>query len=178
MQTDRKLVQRIKEGDKDAMRLLYVEHKDILLTLANALLHDIALAEDAVHDVFVKFVRNIATFELTGSLKAYLVTCAVNEARTLIRRKRTRAETGSLVAEPQAKESPCPVEAGETAEQLRCHLANLPNEQREVLLLHVKGGLKFREIAQLQQATISTVQARYRYGIEKLRSFMNGEIEK
>jgi len=176
MQPDRKLVQRIKEGDKDAMRTLYVEYKDLLLTLANALLHDMAQAEDVVHDVFVKFARNIAAFQLTGSLKAYLVTCAVNEARTILRRKKVRGQTVTLATEPQAKESPCPVEAVEMAEHLRCHLASLPDEQREVIVLHVKAGLKFREIAELQQTTISTVQARYRYGIDKLRSSMNGEV--
>ena len=96
MQRDKKLVRRIQHGDKDALRILYVEHKDFLLTLANALLHDSALAEDVVHDVFVTFTRNIAAFRLTGSLKGYLAACAANEARSLLRKKKTHAHTADF----------------------------------------------------------------------------------
>jgi RNA polymerase sigma factor (sigma-70 family) len=91
MHREKKLIQQMKNGDKDALRILYVEHKDFLLALANALLHDRSLAEDALHDVFVTFTRNIGNFKLTGSLKAYLATCAANQARTLLRRQKVRA---------------------------------------------------------------------------------------
>ena len=56
-------------------------------------------------------------------------------------------------------------------------LATLPYEQREVVVLHLKGDLTFREIARIQDTSINTVQSRYRYGIDKLRSLLNGEVE-
>ena len=176
MHQDKKLIQQMKTGDKDALRILYVEHKDFLLTLANALLHDRSLAEDVVHDVFVNFTRNISDFQLTGKLKAYLAACAANQARTLLRRKKIHAKTADFEIEPQADTSPCPVESKETTEKLRTSLATLPEEQREVVVLRVKAGLKFKEIAQIQKTTTPTVQGRYRYGIDKLRSLLNGEL--
>lgn len=178
MQREKKLIQRMKNGDKDALRILYVEHKDFLLTLANALLHDIALAEDVLHDVFVNFTRNISDFQLTGSLKAYLSTCVVNGARSILRRKKIRENNTDFSIEPQAQITSCPVETQETAEKIRTHLAALPDEQREVVVLRVKAGLKFKEIARIQAVSIPTVQGRYRYGIDKLRSLLNGELEK
>ncbi len=57
-------------------------------------------------------------------------------------------------------------------------LALLPYEQREVVVLHLKGDLTFREIAAVQGGSINTVQSRYRYGIEKLRSLLNGEVQR
>ena len=60
----------------------------------------------------------------------------------------------------------------EDAVQLFQALAELPGEQREAFVLHVQGGLKFREIANLQNVSIKTVQSRYRYGIEKLQSLL------
>jgi len=57
-------------------------------------------------------------------------------------------------------------------------MAQLPYAQREVVVLHVQGGMKFRAIAKSQNASINTVQSRYRYGLDKLRSLLNGEIEK
>jgi RNA polymerase sigma-70 factor (ECF subfamily) len=176
MHSEKKLIQRMKHGDNDALRLLYVEHKDFLLTLANALLHDSALAEDVVHDVFVNFTRNIGDFHLKGSLKSYFATCAANGARTLLRRKKIHATNTDFAAEPQAEQIPCPVETQETAEKIRNHLAALPHDQREVVVLRIKAGLKFKEIAKIQDVSIPTVQGRYRYGIDKLRSLLNGEL--
>lgn len=177
MQRDRKLIRQLKNGDKDALRILYLEHKNFLLTLANALLHDSTLAEDVVHDVFVKFIRNIDKFHLTGSLKGYFAVCAANEARGLLRKRKHRIQPSVLAAEAQAKAPPCPIEAEEEVERIRVFLATLPDEQREVVVLRIKAGLKFKDIARLQQVSIPTVQGRYRYGIDKLRSLLNGETE-
>ncbi len=178
MYRDRKLVDRLKQGDKNALQTLYLEHKDYMLTLANALLHDIALAEDVVHDVFVTFIRNIADFKLTGSLKGYFSICVANAARSLLRKQKSHAQSSDFTVEPQARDASCPLESAEIAEHVRNSLANLPDEQREVVVLHVKAGLKFREIARIQQVSLSTVQGRYRYGMDKLRSYLNGELEK
>jgi DNA-directed RNA polymerase specialized sigma24 family protein len=57
-------------------------------------------------------------------------------------------------------------------------LAELPYEQRETVVLHLKGGMKFREIAAMQSVPINTVQGRYRYGLDKLRSILNDEVQK
>ncbi len=176
MTSDKKLIQQMKNGDKDALRTLYLRHKDFMLTLANALLHDIAGAEDVVHDVFVNFTRNIPTFRLTGSLKSYLATCVANGARSLLRKQKVHAVSTDFQQEPSASPVNCPVEAQETADRLRRHLAELPDEQREVVLLRIKAGMKFKEIAAAQKVSIPTVQGRYRYGMDKLRSLLNGEL--
>ena len=56
-------------------------------------------------------------------------------------------------------------------------MAQIPYEQREVVNLYMQGDLTFRQIAAIQNASINTVQGRYRYGITKLRSLLNGELE-
>jgi DNA-directed RNA polymerase specialized sigma24 family protein len=38
--------------------------------------------------------------------------------------------------------------------------------------------LKFRQIAKLQKVSIKTAQSRYRYGLDKLRSILDGEVKK
>jgi RNA polymerase sigma-70 factor (ECF subfamily) len=57
-------------------------------------------------------------------------------------------------------------------------LTELPYEQREIVVLHLHGEMKFRQIAVMQNVSIKTVQSRYRYGLEKLRSALNGEVKK
>jgi RNA polymerase sigma-70 factor (ECF subfamily) len=57
-------------------------------------------------------------------------------------------------------------------------MAQIPYEQREVVTLYMQGDMTFRQIAKIQNASINTVQGRYRYGLNKLRSILNSEIDK
>ena len=57
-------------------------------------------------------------------------------------------------------------------------LARLPMEQRETIVLHLNGGMKFKEISQLQKMPLSTVQGRYRYGLDKLRTILKESANK
>jgi RNA polymerase sigma-70 factor (ECF subfamily) len=57
-------------------------------------------------------------------------------------------------------------------------LVKLPYDQREVFVLHVQAGMKFREIAELQNVSIKTVLSRYRYGIEKLQALLGKDDAK
>jgi RNA polymerase sigma-70 factor (ECF subfamily) len=57
-------------------------------------------------------------------------------------------------------------------------LAQVPYEQREVIGLYMQGGMTFRQIAKMQNASINTVQGRFRYGMDKLRSVLNGKMQK
>jgi len=66
----------------------------------------------------------------------------------------------------------------EQAGRLSEVVAQLPEEQREVVLLRLTADMKFRDIAKLQQVSINTVQGRYRYGLDHLRSMLNGEVDK
>ena len=65
----------------------------------------------------------------------------------------------------------------EESQQLIDLLSELPYDQREVIVLHLHHGLKFRRIAKLQNVSINTIQSRYRYGLNKLRSMLDGEVQ-
>ena len=85
---DRLHMAKLRQGNRDALRHIYEKYRDSLLILAIALSHDVNIAEDAVHDVFVAFAQNLKNFKQTGSLKAYLAKCVANRARDLMRKKR------------------------------------------------------------------------------------------
>ena len=57
-------------------------------------------------------------------------------------------------------------------------MAKLPYEQKEVVILRIQGEVKFKEIAKLQDVSIKTIQSRYRYGLEKIRTILNSEMGK
>jgi RNA polymerase sigma-70 factor (ECF subfamily) len=180
MVEDELLKFRFKCGSRDALRRIYEKYQDYLLTLAIALLNDVNAAEDVLHDVFVSFAKRAGSFRLGGSLKGYLATCVVNAARDQIRgRQRQPAPLDEAYLEgADSKGMDQAVIADEQSRELARAVARLPLEQREAVILHIKGSMKFREIAKLQEVSVNTVQGRYRYGLNKLRSILNGEVEK
>jgi RNA polymerase sigma-70 factor (ECF subfamily) len=181
MLEDRRLIRKFNRGNIEVLRRIYEKHKDHLVTLAAALLHDVSAAEDVVHDVFVGFLETSGSFRLTGSLRGYLATCVANDARNknkaMLRRRSTSLDEAAPVS-TIAKGPDYSVIFGEELQRLTWTLAQLPYEQREVLLLHLHSGMTFREIAESQGVSINTVQGRYRYGMEKLWSLLNSEMEK
>ncbi len=180
MLEDSVLVWKIKHGSSDALRRIYEKYKRDMLSLANALLHDLNAAEDVVHDVFVSFVQSADEFKLTGSLKGYLLTCVANLSRDRVR-ARKRSPVGlneTAMAVPDFKAASQAAISAEQLHRLKDAMAQLPYEQREVVVLHLQAARTFKEIAGSQQAPIGTIQSRYRYGLEKLRALLNSEVEK
>lgn len=173
------LVWRFNRGHTDALREIYEQHKHELVTLATALLVDKSEAEDVVHDVFVGFIRSGGRFRLTGSLGGFLATCVANRARNRNKSKRKDTLGDTAVAEPAAPDHQRPDLAAMFGEELGFvggALAELPYEQREVVVLRLCSGLRFRTIARMQRVSTNTVQGRYRYGLDRLKTLLNGQI--
>lgn len=177
---DKLLLWKMKCGSSEALCRVYDKYKDDLLSLAIALLHDVDIAEDVVHDVFVSFAQSVDTFRLTGSLKGYLLTCVANlsrdKYRTMNRDLVIPNERGLAISDLRMPDQTAI--SIEELQQLRDAIAQLPYEQREVVILHLQGGKTFRQIAALKDSSIGTIQSRYRYGINKLRQILNHEVER
>jgi RNA polymerase sigma-70 factor (ECF subfamily) len=179
MLEDTRLLWRLKRGDKDALRTIYEKYEGDLLTLAGNLLHDPATAEDVVQDVFINFVRTVPKLHLRRTLKAYLATAVANRARDHFRQRSHRRPAPLDDAGQMAADMDGPAQIvgdAELVDKLRVAVAELPYEQREVVMLRVHAGLKFRQIAAHQNVSIKTALSRYQYGLDKLRSMLDGEV--
>jgi RNA polymerase sigma-70 factor (ECF subfamily) len=177
---DELLKWRFKRGSKDALQRIYEKYLNRLLTLAMALLNDASAAEDVVHDVFVSFAESAEDFKVRGNLGSYLTTCVMNRVRDRIRANKRRPvrldESESISSDLSGPDHS--ITCSEESQRLNRVIAQLPEEQRDVIVLRLKGEMKFREIAKLHGVSVNTIQGRYRYGLNKLRSTLNGEVEK
>jgi len=190
---DTLLVLQSRRGSREALTRIYEKYKADLLLLAMGLLNDKTAAEDVVHDVFLSFVRHLDQFRLTGSLKGFLLTCTANHARNWNKAQRVRRRVGGGdCVEPDAQRplGPGPPsergqDARDTLETLVCNeelemlsraMAELPFEQREIVMLHLHGRMTFQAIAKAMQISTNTAKSRYRYGMDKLRVTLNGEV--
>ncbi|MHC4721883.1 MAG: RNA polymerase sigma factor [Planctomycetota bacterium] len=180
MLEDIRLIMRAKRSDGRALRRIYEKYGPSLLTTAAVLTGDMAEAEDILHDVFLSFAEGISDFELTGSLKGYLTKCVANCARDARRaRQRQRALLGAIKPASSSPRRPDEIfAADEESRRLTNALNELSPQQREVIVLHLRGRMKWSQIGDLQGVSVNTVKGRYRYGLEKLRSILNGQVRK
>jgi RNA polymerase sigma-70 factor (ECF subfamily) len=181
MMEDRILLWKFKRGSRKALQRVYEKYRTDLLKLAVSLVTDVNTAEDVVQDVFVSFAQSAQKIGLAGDLRKYLVTCVANRIRNRRRDRQRHEAIGLNGADGLVCGSRRPeqwVMLNEELQSLSRALAQIPYEQREVVSLYAQGDLTFRQIAAIQNASINTVQGRYRYGIQKLRSILNSELEK
>jgi RNA polymerase sigma factor (sigma-70 family) len=180
MLEDKLLLLKFKRGSPDALRRIYEKYKDELLSLAFALSNDRAAAEDALHDVFVSFAQYAEKLQLRTSLKSYLSSCIANRVRNM---NRTKSQRTMLLNHAGIIGSDCDgperlAISTEQSERIEKAMVELPYQQREVIILHLQSGMRFKAIAQSQGVSINTIQSRYRYGLDKLRMLLNGTMEK
>jgi len=180
MLEDKLLLWKFKRGSSEALERIYDKYEAYLITVATALLNNTHAAEDVLHDFFISFVKSADKVKLHGNLKAYLATCVANLARNRIKRMQLEPialddndSTESAVLEPDL----LAIQEEETA-ILNQAISQLPYEQREVIVLHLQGNMRFTQIAKLRSTSVNTIRSRYRYGLEKLRSLLNSEVLK
>ena len=178
MLEDKLLIWKFKRGSSEALERIYEKYELFLITVARALSNNIDVAEDVVHDFFVSFVASADKLKVNGNLKGYLAICVANLARDRFRRKQREPvglagdiEIASAAANPEQS-------AIRREESLKLYraISQLPYEQREVIVLHLHGSMKFTQIAKLRGVSVNTIRSQYRYGINKLRSLLNGEV--
>lgn len=172
---DKLLVSKCKRGSSEALERIYQKYKTDLLVLAMALLNDKSAAEDVLHDVYLSFVQSLEKFRLTGTLRGYLLTCVANRARNINKAKHHQS-LGLETVDSLGSDSNEPANSiicNEQLNQLSSAMAQLPYDQREVILLHHQAEMTFKAIAKSIGISTNTAKSRYRYGLDKLRLILD-----
>jgi len=178
---DKRLIYKLNRGSRDALCRIYEKYRDDLVRIAVGLLNNVGSAEDVVQDVFLMLVHSADKYEIRTSLKGYLTTCVANKARNFNRGKSSQNSVSLDDVEPATSNFKAPDQCmirDEDFQQVYKAMAQLPYEQKEAVILHIQGKMKFREIAKLQATSTKTTLSRYNYGLNKLRSMLNSEVEK
>ena len=184
---DDALLARYVEGDLDAFGLLLARYEKPVFRFVARYLRDHQLAEDVHQEVFVRVIRGAATFKRTQKFGPWLFRIARNLCIDTIRREGYRravslsAPTGGgrdgdgggpALGETVAGNEPTPdrtVEVRDMAGAVQRALDDLPDEQRELVLLKEMAGLTFREAADVLGVPESTLKSRMQVALESLR---------
>lgn len=147
--------------DGAQVQALYEQHSRGLLAYACAVTASFAAAEDAVHSVFERLLQGRTA--ITGPPAPYLYRAVRNTALNHIRSKTREVDLTDVWLE-----SPAGME--QSALELQAALKELPEDQREVIILHIWAQMSFEEISGALEISPNTAASRYRYGLSKLRA--------
>jgi len=178
---DADLLRRISGGDQESFASLYDRHNQILFGLLMRILKEGAEAEEVLQDTFLQVWQKASHYdEARGSVFAWLVTLtrsrAIDRLRSTASRRRTALEAAN---EPQADfldvadtSQLAEAQYKEQCDIVRRALAEIPEEQRRVLLLAYFDGLTQSEISHRLNEPLGTVKTRMRAGASKLRDIL------
>ncbi len=161
---------------RDSLESAYATHAPAVRAAAQRILGDPERAQDAAHDVFVRFCRNPSGFDpARGDLRHYLQLMARSRALDMWRseqaggRARERLEALVEPERPQVAESPALVaERRSERREMLGALRKLPPPQREAVFLAYWGDQSVADIARRAGVPSATVKSRVRLGLQKL----------
>lgn len=164
--SDEALVARMAQGDRTALSSLYGRHAPKLLGLLVRMLGAKAEAEDLLHDVFLEVWRHAPDYvPERGSVRAWLTTRTRSRALDKIK---SAARRRSVPTE-DAPEPSAPAPVHDDHRRLQETLLEMPENQREVLLLAYFEDLSASEIAGRLGIPLGTVKSRTRAALITLR---------
>ena len=141
---------------------MYGQHGPALLAYARSFVANAAIAEDVLQQVFVKLLQGRISMPDAplGYLYRAVRNAALNTRRNGRRDARLDSESAWFAHRGGDREAVLALQAA---------LLELPEEQREVVMMRVWSGMTLEEIARTTDVSLNTVASRYRYALGKLR---------
>lgn len=182
---DDALIARAAGGDRPALDELFLRYRDAAYRVAYRLLNNPDDALDAVQDGFIKALTHLRGFEYRCTFKTWLLRVVSNAALDLGRQRRRRDELNAVAtrrAELEGGVTPDHADPGREAEEsdlreaLAAALMLLPEAQRRTFVLHVDGGLSYRDVAEAMNISIGTVMSRLFYARQKLKGILAARV--
>ncbi len=172
--SDLDLVQRIKNGDRDAFNLLVLKYQRKVSRLVGRLVRNPDEADDVVQEAFIKAYRALPQFRGDSAFYTWLYRIAVNTAKNHLvaqgKRPISLSELTSNDAEEESFELPvvstdnntpeAELMSKQVADAVNRAVSALPEELRTALNLREIDGLSYEEIAEAMNCPIGTVRSR------------------
>lgn len=166
------LIRRAQAGDHDAFESIIRTAYDRLLAIAQRILRDRSLAEDATQDAIVRCWRDLRGLRDIDRFEAWLNRLLVNACRDQARRNRRRMNEYVLSLEPPARDDAFARIADH--DELERAFVRLPADQRIALVLTHYVGYSATELASILNVPIGTVYSRLHYGSQAMRRVLAG----
>ncbi len=165
------MIKKIRSGDTEAFDTLARKYyRSIYQFCYRRLNGDADIAADITQDVFLKLLENIQAVRMLGKFQNYLLTIAVNTCNNYFKKEKpTYVDLETLEIVDEADSSLEKVIRKESRNAVRRAITELPDYQKEVIILRFYHDLKIKEIAAITNAGVPTVKSRLQQGLKKLQ---------
>jgi RNA polymerase sigma factor (sigma-70 family) len=180
--SDEQLIHAYMQGDSRALETVINRYKTKVFTAINLLVRNRYTAEEIFQELFIKVINtlNNKKYEEEGKFISWLMRIAHNMCMDHFRKTKTApviktSDDDRNILNDLAFSSPSAdhrMVQQQRHERVRMMLDQLPEEQREVIILRHYANLNFKDIAVLNKCSINTVLGRMRYGLINLRKMM------
>jgi RNA polymerase sigma-70 factor (ECF subfamily) len=180
--SDTELVNRFLSGESKAIETLIHRYKNKVLTYIYFNVRNRDLAEDLFQDTFIKVIKSLqdGRYQDNGRLLSWIIRIAHNLIIDYYRRNKQLPTCSNDDYEMDLFNSPkyseMTVEQAMVSNQIfddvRRLVEELPEDQKEIILLRHYGGLSFKEIAEQTNVSINTALGRMRYAIINMRKLI------
>lgn len=171
----KELLEKAKNGDKEAIALIYKNTKDIAYKKAYSILKNHHDAEDIAEDTFVKTLEKLDTIKRPGEFTSWISKVAENKAKDLIKKSKPTYMGENFeysTDDPNSDQSALPENVAESNENIDLYkqlISKLTDNQRTALVLNRIEGRTFKDIAEMLGCSENTVKSRVRLGEDKLK---------
>ncbi len=180
--TDQELVKKFIEGDKLSIEVLITRHKNKVYTYIFLIVKNQQLAEDIFQDTFIKVIRSLkeGKYKDNGKFVSWVIRIAHNLTIDHFRKEKQINTCSNEDYEADIfnskKMSDGTIEdtlvENQIVHEVRLLIEELPEDQKQVILLRHYGGLSFKEIAEQTDVSINTALGRMRYALINLRKLI------
>jgi len=181
-----RLLQRARKRDAQALEKLVDMYSSRVFGMLYRLTGSREAAEDLLQETFLRVVRMIGNYQHAGRFESWLFRIAANLARDHARRGRRRGQRATLEGSERDGAGAVPAvdprtDPGarllerEAGERLNACLHELPEMDREIIVLRHFSGLSFREIADVLEIPLGTALARAHRALRRLRESFREE---
>ena len=189
--SDKKFIQKLKNRDRNAFDKLVQDYQNSLLNVCFGYLKDLDDAQDLTQEVFLEVYKTIADFREESSLYTWLYRIAISKSldelkkrkslkRAAFFEKRVRSDAADLEMSQTASDSSSPEEDLFQKQQQRfiidC-LNQLPETQRTAFVLSQQESLSYKEIAEIMNKTLSSIESLVHRSKQNLRKIMEHSYE-
>lgn len=180
-QSDQGLIDLYLQGNEKAFAELLHRHQQKIYTSIYLFVKDREQAEDLFQDVFIKIIDTLKKggYNHEGKFSQWAIRIAYNMCVDQFRRNKRRTKVSGNddfdifdVLELPDENREDEMIRSETHSRIRQLVDQLPEEQREVVILRHYADMSFKEISQLTRVSINTALGRMRYALINIRKMM------
>jgi RNA polymerase sigma factor (sigma-70 family) len=180
---EKEFLQDLKKGNREAFQKLVNAYSEKVYNISLSYLNNFEDAEDLTQEVFIEVYNSISKFRGDSKLSTWIYRITINKSLDFLKRKKSKKRfafvTSIFSNEDVEEEIPdfehpgILLESKERAKILFSAVSKLPDSQKTAFMLNKIDGLSYKEISEIMDTSISSVESLLFRAKENLRKLLN-----